>query len=102
MVRRAFGPLDATAALDAVTRMSDAQLEADRAKAHEVSRRISRDATARPSLSFGVFELVILAHRLSPEARWSMRFVRREAIAQGHDSIGALFDHLLAEHDAQA
>ena len=100
LLKDTFGALDATRALDAAERLSDAQLEADRELAHLVWRHVF--ATVPGPLMFGVFEVVFMVRHVSPRLRWFIQVAKREARTQGFTTLGSFYDYLRSTHAAQA
>ena len=77
---------------DTVSRLSDAQLEADRTRAQSVWLLISRSTRLTLPLPSGLFRAEVLVWRASALARLLMRDVQRGIRQQGFSSIQEAFD----------
>lgn len=98
-IKRTFRPLDENVALDAIRRLSDAQLEADRDIARNLWARWFASVSAEPP--FGMFEAVFIGRRLSPECRWAIRWAKREATARGFASLSAAVQYAKDQHEVE-
>lgn len=93
-----FGIVDRSAALDAVVRLSDRQLEADRDAAVTVWSNV--EAKIGGPMLFGIFEAVFVARRVSAPCRLLLRLARRQGRERGFTTLATFYQHLRAEYDA--
>lgn len=89
---RALFPFDARRALDAVTRLSDTQLEADRDRTQRLLSVVTDPAT-RQWLHHGAFEAVFRVYRVSREGRWFLKWITAEGKRRGFPTLEAFFAH---------
>jgi hypothetical protein len=98
-------PFDARRALDAVTRLSDKQLEADRDLTRQISSVVFPDPATGLPLRVETFDLVFRARRVSPEVRWFQKWITAEAKRRGFPTLSAFWAHerdrLTAERSGQ-